>query len=117
MTVATVTTSSGNARKPKSLGKYLVRAHFTNTPKERIDGTLKCTSKNCSICKFLYLGNTFCSSKNGKEIKINYNLDCNCSNVIYLITCKKYKVQYVGSTTTRFRTRFNISQNQGQRSC
>ena len=47
MTVATVTTSSGNARKPKSLGQYLVRAHFTNTLKERIDGTLKCTSKNC----------------------------------------------------------------------
>ena len=36
-----------------------------------------------------------------------YNLDCNCSNVIYLTNCTKCKVQYVGSTTTRFRTRFN----------
>ena len=48
-------------RKPKSLAQYLVRARFTNTLKERIDGTLKCTSKNCQICKFLCLGNTFCS--------------------------------------------------------
>ena len=30
-------------RKPKSLAQYLVRARFTNTPKERIDGTLKRT--------------------------------------------------------------------------
>ena len=63
--------------------------------------------KNCQICTFLCLGNTFCSSKNGKEFKINYNLDCNCSNVICLINCNKYKVQYIGSTMTRFRTRFN----------
>ena len=79
-------------RKPKSLAQYLVRARFTNTPKEKIDGTLKCSSKNCQICIFLCLGNTFRSNKNGK---------------VYLINCKKCKVQYVGSTTTRFRTRFN----------
>ena len=95
-------------RKPKSLAQYLVHACFTNTPKERIDGTLKCTSKNCQICKFLCLGKTFCSTKNDEEFKINYNLDCNCSNVIYLINCKKCKVQYVGgSTMTRFKSRFN----------
>ena len=94
-------------RKPKSLAQYLVRARFTNAPKENINGTLKCTSRNCQICNFLCLGDTFCSNKNGKEFKINYNLDCNCSNVIYLINCTKCKVQYVGSTTTRFRTRFN----------
>ena len=94
-------------RKPKSLAQYLVRARFTNAPNEKINGTLKCTSKNCQICNFLCLGDTFCSNKNGKEFKINYNLDCNCSNVIYLINCTKCKVQYVGSTTTRFRTRFN----------
>ena len=94
-------------RKSKSLAQYLVRAPFTNTPKERIDGTLKCTSKNCQICKFLCLGNTFCSSKNGKEFKINYNLGCNCGNIIYQKNCKKCKMQYVRSTTTRFRTRFN----------
>ena len=70
-------------RKPKSLAHYLVHARFTNAPKEKINGTLKCTSKTVKYVIFC-LGDTFCSNKNGKEFKINYNLDCNCSNVIYL---------------------------------
>ena len=57
-------------RKPKRLAQYLVRARFTNTPKEKIDGTLKCSSKNCQICNFLCLSNTFCGNKNCKEFKI-----------------------------------------------
>ena len=34
-------------------------------------------------------------------------LDCNSKNVVYLITCKTCSKQYVGSTVTKFRTRFN----------
>ena len=47
------------------------------------------------------------NNKTGKEFSINYDLNCNSRNVIYLITCSKCKIQYVGSTTTAFRTRFN----------
>ena len=32
---------------------------------------------------------------------------CNSSNVVYLITCKTCALQYVGSTITKFRLRFN----------
>ena len=38
---------------------------------------------------------------------INYNLNCNSVNVIYLITCKVCGLQYVGSTTNKFRLRFD----------
>ena len=38
---------------------------------------------------------------------INYNLNCNSSNVVYLLTCKKCALQHVGSTITKFRLRFN----------
>ena len=34
-------------------------------------------------------------------------LDCNSSNVIYLITCKKCCLQYVGETAQKLRERFN----------
>ena len=34
-------------------------------------------------------------------------LNCNSSNVIYLITCMICELQYVGSTTTKLITRFN----------
>ena len=38
---------------------------------------------------------------------MNYHVDCNSSNVVYLITCQKCSLQYVGSTVTKFRLRFN----------
>ena len=41
-----------------------------------------------------------------RSYNINYQLDCN-SNVVYLITCKVCRLQYVGSTSTKFRLRFN----------
>ena len=47
------------------------------------------------------------SKTNGKEFRINYNLNCNTENVVYLITCRVCGIQYVGSTTTTFRSRFN----------
>ena len=47
------------------------------------------------------------SKTNGKEFRINYNLNCNTKNVVYLITCRVCGIQYVGSTTTTFRSRFN----------
>ena len=62
-------------------------------------------------CNYLYLGNTFCNKRASKEFKINYNLDCNSCNVVNLINCKKCQVQYVGSTITKFWTRFNSHKN------
>ena len=32
---------------------------------------------------------------------------CNSNNVVYLLSCKVCHAQYVGSTTTKFRVRFN----------
>ena len=34
-------------------------------------------------------------------------MDCNSRNVVYLTNCKVCGLQYVGSTTTTFRLRFN----------
>ena len=35
------------------------------------------------------------------------HVDCNTSNLIYLITCKKCSLQYVGETCQKLRERFN----------
>ena len=37
---------------------------------------------------------------------ITLTLNCNSGNVVYLNTCKKCSLQYVGSTITKFRIRF-----------
>ena len=38
---------------------------------------------------------------------MNFPFDCNSQCVVYLLTCKICKKQYVGSTITRFRLRYN----------
>ena len=58
-------------RKPENLAQYLVRARFTEAPKEKAAGTSNCSSKSCQICNYFYVGNTFCNKRNGKELKIN----------------------------------------------
>ena len=88
-------------RRPKCLSDYLVGAKFRSDAKEEITGTSRCESN------FLCVGRTFRSKTNGKDFRINYNLNCNSENVVYLITCKVCGIQYVGSTTTTFRFRFN----------
>ena len=50
---------------------------------------------------------SFSSHARNNSYPINYHLDCNSRNVVYLISCKVCGVQYVGSTTTKFRLTFN----------
>ena len=52
-------------------------------------------------------GERFTSYRTGKSNTINYELDCNSSNVVYLLSCKVCHEQYVWSTKTKFRLRSN----------
>ena len=67
-------------------------------------GPVVCGNRQCQVCKYLEPGKRF---RTGKSYTINYELDCNSSNVVYLLSCKVCHAQYVGSTTTKFRLRFN----------
>ena len=49
----------------------------------------------------------FTSSQDDRRYSIDYNLHCYSGNVVYLITCKRCWLQYVGSKITKFRLRFN----------
>ena len=42
-----------------------------------------------------------------KEYEINFTFNCDSSNVVYLFDCVVCGFQYVGSTSTPFRLRFN----------
>ena len=41
------------------------------------------------------------------QVTLNHQLDCDSRNVVYLISYKVCRLQYLGSTTTKFRVRFN----------
>ena len=95
-------------RRPKSLRDYLVHAKLGSQHTERgCSGTKKCDNRRCQVCKFLKPGDRFSSKSTGKGYSINHQLNCNSTNVVYLISCKVCQKQYVGSTTTKFRLRFN----------
>ena len=93
----------------KSLKNYLVRA---KVPKiyspDNLPGSFKCKSKRCEVCTFMKETNSFKDISRDKTLSINVGkLDCNSRFVVYLFQCKTCEKQYVGSSSTKFRTRFN----------
>ena len=67
-------------------------------------------SKSCHLCFNLSTKDKFVSSSTHRiydAVIPNQEsfLDCKCSNVIYLLTCRKCKLQYVGETAQMLRER------------
>ena len=52
-------------------------------------------------------GSGFRCNISGREYDINSDFNCDSSGVVYLLGCKVCGKQYVGSTLTSFRARFN----------
>ena len=102
----------------KSLKDLLVR---TKVPVEKETNEKSCSfqRKRCEVCIFLEGKNTFTNKEGSDTYKIRegLHLDCNSENVIYLITCKKCKKQYVGSRNTRFSTLLNNYYNCHRKFC
>ena len=91
-------------RTPKNLKDELVRAKLKD---ERVISIRmkKCGKSRCKVCGFMEEGRDF--EGHGNKFKINYPFDCDSEGVVYLISCTKCRKNYVGSTITSFRKRFN----------
>ena len=61
-----------------------------------------CGRKNCDICNILEPGNEFKSTTTEKLFKINFHFHCNNECVVFLLTYKICRKQYVGSAITKF---------------
>ena len=92
-------------RRPRSLKDILVHSE-TKTPVND-KGCCRCGDRRCRVCDFLVECTDFRSSVTGDKFVINFNVDCNSDHVVYLLSCARCEMQYVGSTITKFRTRFN----------
>ena len=94
---------------PKNLQDYLVRAKLRPLciNNQGNKGVVRCDSTRCDVCNCAVPGSSFTSHTTKRSYAINYQLDCNSYNVVYLITCKVCGLQYVGSNSTKFRLRFN----------
>ena len=94
-------------RGARKLSSYLVRAKLY--PLERSAGSFKCNGKRCQVCINVTESNTFSSSVDKKEYVINHSFNCNDKCIIYLLTCNKCKMQYVGKTVDEFRLWWTIT--------
>ena len=66
-----------------------------------------CTKFPCAICRYITKSDKFKSSSTKRTYKTNipYPLNCSYTNLVYLITCKSCKKQYVGETKRSLETR------------
>ena len=70
----------------------------------------RCGKTRCKTCKHIVEGDSFCSNTTGKKYNVKSREDvltCATKNVIYLISCKKCGIQYVGETSQALRNRMN----------
>ena len=93
------------------LKEILAPSKLESAPSQRISwpagGCFKCDKSRCDLCKNYFVeSRNFSSLKKGKSYSIRPNLTCDSKNVIYLASCTKCQLQYIGSTTTEFKVRF-----------
>ena len=81
-------------------------------------GSSKCGSERCQVCLKVSETCIFESFQTKRQYKINQHLNCNDKCLIYLLSCKTCGLQYVGSTTDRFRliwSNYNDNDRKAQR--
>ena len=79
----------------------------------------KCGSDRCKTCVHMIQGDSFISNTTNNKYNIvsPVDMDCGSKNVIYLITCAKCGIQYVGKTSQTLRCRVNNHRNRLKQVC
>ena len=91
----------------KSLKDILVRARLP-TENKGPGESCTCGGERCGVCSFVKRSQTFTDKSGLTSYEIRGDkLHCNSKNVVYMVQCKTCLKQYVGSTCTKFRMRFN----------
>ena len=87
-------------RQPPNLQRLLCKAKLPTTKnheKRRKTGLQRCY-KPCNICPYVLNSKEICSSKTKEKFEMKGYYTCNTTGVIYLISCTKCKMQYIGQT-------------------
>lgn len=99
-------------RRPKNLkelvapSKFRPRNNVNDHQRPTPSGCFKCQNR-CDLCSNYFIeSSSFTSFATGKTYRIKEHLSCDSKNLIYLVSCNKCKLQYVGSTKTSFKVRF-----------
>ena len=72
--------------------------HVYTKPPQRNHKVTKCGSKGCRTCPHVVESSEFKSTATNKIYLIHHNMDCKTKEIIYLVTCARCGIQYVGET-------------------
>ena len=76
------------------------------TDQESPQGCSKCNRSRCETCLYLKPAQKVKSHSTGLTYTIRTKSQCGTPNVIYVISCKRCGIQYVGETNTKLCLRF-----------
>jgi hypothetical protein len=96
-------TTSTNKVESSSSNQSQIKSNLN--PKNR-RGFNFCNQRRCRYCPNLNKTGSITSTVTGKVHATMTNISCRSSNLIYCITCRKCKKQYVGQTSLKIKSRF-----------
>ena len=94
-------------RQSPNLKQILTKAEFSN----QNNGVYKCKDKRCECCNYLKLGESHTFKNSHITFKLKSRMDCDSSNIIYVIICPGCKEEYIGETgknNTKLRDRVRV---------
>ena len=99
-------------RRQRNIREVLIRAKVppvTKRPKRELLGMRRCNRD--VYCNYTMVGDHVKSTASSYQHQITTKVTCTTSNIIYLITCMKCLMQYVGETKRRLKDR--LAEHQG----
>ena len=95
--------------RPKTLKDHLIRAKVPSSkrPKRMIPGMHKCGKFSCRICPYVSTGKIIKAKYTNAVVQLSKSFDCQTTNVVYIVTCKKCKDQYIGQTKKHLKIDLN----------
>lgn len=100
--------------KPTSVGRAVAEVS------QEMDNTCivsKCGSSRCKTCKHIVESKSNTTNRTYKVISKNEVMTCGTKNVIYLISCRRCGIQYIGETSQALRNRMNNHRQRLSKSC
>ena len=101
-------------RQARNLKQILVRSSLRELPYDDLDDQAPAgcykhlhggRGRQCMLCPKLAEGNRFKSNYTGLSYKIKHNLTCKSKYCVYLVTCTRCNMQYVGKSVNHMHTR------------
>ena len=89
----------------------LTKAEFS----KKANSVTKCGDKRCKCCDHLLLGSNYRFKNSNKDFVLKSPMNCDSSNLIYVIICPTCKEEYIGETgagKTKLRDRVRVHREQ-----